>query len=84
MPQWYVSRDGGKNGPYEEDVLKQMAQAGQVAPTDMVWTEGLEDWVVATKLKGVFMSTRVSASFHRSVSWKGGRSSNSALLAYAP
>lgn len=51
--QWYVGRNGQKAGPYSTEQLKQMAAAGKLVPSDLLWKEGLETWVPLTKVKGL-------------------------------
>lgn len=51
--QWYVGRNGQKAGPYATDQLKQMAAAGQLVPSDLLWKQGLEGWVPLSKVKGL-------------------------------
>src|SRR4051812_26904524 len=36
--------------------LKQMAAAGQLQPTDLVWQEGMPSWAPASSIKGLFSS----------------------------
>lgn len=52
--QWYYSRGDNKLGPVSGTELKQLASSGQLAPTDMVWKEGMPKWVKATRLKRLF------------------------------
>jgi TM2 domain-containing membrane protein YozV len=53
--QWHLSRgDGNKYGPYSDEQMKEMAGAGQVVPTDMVWKEGMAEWSPATTIPGLF------------------------------
>lgn len=54
MASWFWMKDGQKHGPIDTPQLKQMAQAGQIKPTDLIWREGLPDWVPASKAKGLF------------------------------
>ena len=51
--QWYVGRNGQKAGPYSTEQLKQMAGAGQLVPSDLLWKQGLEAWVPLSKVKGL-------------------------------
>lgn len=52
--QWYVTRDGStKYGPYTDAQLKEIALAGRILPTDMVWQEGAEQWVPAATVDGL-------------------------------
>ncbi len=51
--QWYVGRNGQKAGPYSTEQLKQMAAAGQLVTSDLLWKQGLESWVPCTEVKGL-------------------------------
>jgi hypothetical protein len=56
MPEasfWYES-NGEQKGPVPAAQLKQMAMAGELKPTDMIWREGQPDWVAAGTVKGLF------------------------------
>ncbi|MDB5304877.1 MAG: antifreeze protein [Phycisphaerales bacterium] len=43
--QWYYSQGGQQLGPVSEAQLQQMKATGQVGPTDLVWSEGMIDWL---------------------------------------
>jgi hypothetical protein len=45
--QWYYSQGGQQLGPVSEAQLQQMKATGQVGPTDLVWSEGMIDWLPA-------------------------------------
>jgi hypothetical protein len=51
---WYYSRGGTTVGPVSALDLKQLASSGELTPTDLVWKEGMRDWVPAEQLKGLF------------------------------
>ena len=55
MPsKWYMTRDGTtRYGPYEDDQLKELAATGRIAPTDMLWKEGMDQWVSAASMTGL-------------------------------
>ena len=53
--QWYYSRGGTSVGPVSALDLKHLASSGQLGPTDLVWKEGMSDWVSAEQLKGLFV-----------------------------
>src|SRR5436309_8567941 len=53
--QWYVSIDGDRRGPCSGEELQAMADDGRLAPRDLVWCEGMPDWVPA---KNVLMMDR--------------------------
>jgi hypothetical protein len=42
--QWYYTRGGQQAGPVSPEQLRQMAAVGQVAPTELVWREGMANW----------------------------------------
>ena len=52
-----ISKGGQQQGPVSSKQLKQMAATGQLQPTDLVWKEGMEQWVAASSIKGLFAAT---------------------------
>lgn len=59
--QWFYLIDGQQYGPVSASDLRQFAASGELLPEDLVWKEGLTDWVPAQHLKGVsFASTAPS------------------------
>jgi hypothetical protein len=52
--QWYYSRAGQRLGPIGSAELKQLADGGQLAPTDLVWKDGMAEWAPAHQVKGLF------------------------------
>jgi hypothetical protein len=53
--EWHYTLNGQQAGaPITSAQLKQLAAAGQLQPTDMVWQEGMADWVPASSIKGLF------------------------------
>lgn len=54
--QWYYTRNKQQQGPVTFDQLKQLAAAGQLLPTDMVWKEGLPQWLAASGVSGLFVA----------------------------
>lgn len=44
---WHYSVGGQQYGPVPEEQLKQLIAAGQVAATDLVWRDGLPNWITA-------------------------------------
>ena len=45
MRQWHCVVSGQQYGPLSEDVLQKWAREGRIGAGDMVWTEGMEQWV---------------------------------------
>lgn len=51
---WWYAKGDQRQGPYTAAELKALAAGGQVAATDMVWKEGLTNWVLASSVAGLF------------------------------
>lgn len=54
MPQWHYAHNGQKFGPVSDQQLKQLADSGQLLPTDLVWKKGMAEWVKAGQIKELF------------------------------
>jgi hypothetical protein len=55
MPaRWYFDCDGRQGGPVTVAELKQMADVGQLRPTDKVRKEDMDHWVKARSVRGLF------------------------------
>ena len=52
--EWYYAKDNAQHGPVSAVELKQLADRGQLGPGDLVWREGMGDWIPAKKVKGLF------------------------------
>jgi hypothetical protein len=52
--QWFYAVGGARQGPVTAAQLRRMTQDGRIARDDLVWREGLADWVPARTLKGLF------------------------------
>lgn len=44
---WYFAKGGQQQGPVPAATLRGLIQSGQVGPDDLVWRDGLADWVPA-------------------------------------
>jgi hypothetical protein len=55
--QWYYARAGKLAGPASPEELSNLADSGQLSPTDLVWKEGMQTWVPADGIKGLFTAT---------------------------
>ncbi len=58
---WYYARGGERHGPFTTAQLKQLAQTGELQPTDSVWKEGMPTWRPASDVKGLFSATQPKA-----------------------
>jgi hypothetical protein len=53
--QWRVlDAEGNECGPYTAEQLQAYAADGTISPTTQVWTEGLETWIPALEIEGLF------------------------------
>lgn len=52
--QWYYEHDERRVGPISAAMLKKCADEGILLREDLVWHEGLPDWVPARKVRGLF------------------------------
>lgn len=51
--EWYYAQDGRQHGPVASRELKQLADSGSLQPDDLVWKDGMPDWVPAGEVKGL-------------------------------
>jgi uncharacterized protein DUF4339 len=54
VEEYYYSREGQRLGPVSGDQLKQLASSGQLQPNDLIWKEGMANWIQAARVKGLF------------------------------
>jgi uncharacterized RDD family membrane protein YckC len=52
--EWHVGRNGQQTGPFTAQQLRQMAASGQLSPTDLLWKDGMPNWVPGSSVKGLF------------------------------
>jgi len=60
--QWHYTRNGESVGPVTAEELRRLAGAGGLAPTDLVWKDGMGDWQPARNIKGLFAATAAAAA----------------------
>ncbi len=53
-PEWYYAKDNVQHGPVSAAELRQLAGRGELQPEDLVWREGMDDWIAAKRVKGLF------------------------------
>jgi hypothetical protein len=51
---WFYTRGSRRFGPVSATELKQLADHGELATEELVWREGMEQWVPARRVKGLF------------------------------
>lgn len=52
--QWHYNRGGKQAGPVSSDELKQLASTGQLLATDLVWKQGMPNWIPAGNITSLF------------------------------
>jgi len=55
---WYVGKNGNRTGPFTPDQIRQMVVSDQIGPTDLLWKEGMANWVAASSVPGLFAGSR--------------------------
>ena len=50
MAEWHYTRNGQEQGPVSSDELKELAIHGELEPSDLVWQEGMPQWVAASQV----------------------------------
>jgi len=51
---WFYSEGDERRGPVTEDELKRLAADGKLQKTDLVWKDGMKDWVEARSVDTLF------------------------------
>lgn len=54
MANWYCNVRGQQSGPLTDDAFRRLALSGQLQPADLVWQEGMPQWVPAMTVRGLF------------------------------
>lgn len=52
-PTWYYFVQGRRFGPVRGSELRRLVQAGELNAEDLVWKEGMSEWVTVRKVKGL-------------------------------
>ncbi len=59
--KWFYAQNKERKGPITALRLKQLAREGWLTPDDLVWKEGMPEWVPAGKVRGLFGSSLVQS-----------------------
>jgi hypothetical protein len=54
MIEWFVMREGKAEGPYSDFQLHRFAVDGAIAPTDLVWYTGRQEFIPACEVPNLF------------------------------
>lgn len=79
--EWYYSKGEQRFGPVSVTELRQLSSSGDIELSDLVWKEGMSDWVPASKVKGLFAESARKALTSGASSAKDVGSSPSTVVA---
>ncbi len=51
--QWYYAQQGQRQGPVDDEQLKQLVASGQLKPSDLVWKKGMAAWMAASAVEAL-------------------------------
>src|SRR5262249_14512646 len=54
VPIWYYTRNRKPLGPVTFEQLAERARAGELAPHELVWQEGMASWIEARTVDGLY------------------------------
>lgn len=60
--EWFYTTNKQQMGPVSWDELRQLANNGMLKSNDMIWSEGMDEWIKAFKQKGLFSDDHDNAS----------------------
>lgn len=52
--EWHIARQGKQYGPFTEENLREMASAQNLLPDDLIWRQGMAQWVPAGTVQPLF------------------------------
>lgn len=61
-PVWYYAQGGTEKGPLTTSQTKSLVAAGKIRPDDLVWRQGMDDWVAARELLELFPGDEATAT----------------------
>lgn len=56
--EWYYAINNAQRGPVSEAELRDLADRGQLKPGDLVWKDGMAEWVPASSVRGLLPEPR--------------------------
>ncbi len=54
IPEWFYSVGDTRQGPVSDEQLRELAADGTLKAADLVWKDGMPDWVEARTIPGLF------------------------------
>lgn len=68
---WYYTRGGKQMDPVSMAELRQLAAQGYLKPNDMVWREGMPQWILASAADGIFDEPAHVPNYQVQRGWNG-------------
>jgi hypothetical protein len=60
--EWFYTLNRKKHGPVSFQELRQLAKAGALLPSDLIWKEGMNDWRPAKQAKQLFEGVQATGA----------------------
>jgi hypothetical protein len=60
--QWYYSKNGTQLGPITGDELRAKIGSGEISPADLVWKEGMSDWLPSARVPELAPSSAIPSA----------------------
>jgi len=60
--QWYYGAGGERHGPFSARQLQELAADGRIRPSDTVWKEGIDQGVLAHKVRNLFLPAQAGTA----------------------
>lgn len=57
---WFYSKNGQQLGPINEQEFTGKCRSGEILPTDLIWKEGMPDWLPMAQVAGLTLSQKIS------------------------
>jgi len=61
MKLWYYAKDDEQHGPIAKEQLMEMVRTGMIGSSDLIWTQGMDDWSQADQVTGLFSPPPLSS-----------------------
>jgi len=59
--EWYYARGNQQQGPVALQAIQDMVRSGQLQPTDLVWRQGMPNWLAASQVPELGISQAAAA-----------------------
>ncbi len=56
MGEWYYLKSGAQQGPVPKESILELARNGELQRADLIWTEGMKDWLPAESVTELGLS----------------------------